>query len=749
MPGRRIRWCYLLLGLGLLITSMVYWPGLHGGFLFDDYPNIVDNHGVQPHDASVPTLVRAALSSPSSEFKRPLASLSFAANYLATGLNPYWMKLTNLVIHLLNGLLVFLLARALLNVVADKKRVPLVGAASAAIAPASDEAGGANEEQSIAAEAAPTAAETPHGEQARHIGIVAALIAAGWMLLPINLTGVLYVVQRMESMANLFVLLGLIGYVAGRRRMLGLAVPACPQPSPDRRGGLRWRRFTTRGRGFILCVASITLPTAVGILAKETAVMLPLYAFLIEWLLFAFRRPHEITVVAASILPPARRLDTRIIALFLLVLALPMALGLAWLLPGILNPETLATRDFTLATRLLSEARIVVDYIVWTLLPTPHALSFYHDNFRISSGLLTPWTTLPSMLFLAALIVLVIALRKRQPLVALGIALFLGCQLLTGTIIPLELIYEHRNYFASFGLLLAIIPLLAAPPRRPPAQAHVGAASAAIFSSGEWRKGIAAEAAPTVADGLPMALPRYVLLVGLMLCWTGLTALTAYAWGNPLRLAEDLASRAPLSPRAQYELGRTYIIYSHYDPASPFTKLAYAPLERSAALPNSSILAEQALIFMNARMHLPLKDVWWATMISKLKAHKSSVQDESSLSALTQCAREHRCNLPKGRMVEAFMAALSHPEPSARLLATYGDYAWNVLADHPLGLSMTEDAVKASPAEPAYQITLIRMLAALGRKVDADKAIRQLASLNIGGRLNGSLAELRKLPGLR
>ncbi len=30
-------------------------------------------------------------------------------------------------------------------------------------------------------------------------------------------------------------------------------------------------------------------------------------------------------------------------------------------------------------------------------------------------------------------------------------------------------------------------------------------------------------------------------------------------------------------------------------------------------------------------------------------------------------------------MMEAFMAALSHPDPSARLLATYGDYAWNVL----------------------------------------------------------------------
>jgi protein involved in temperature-dependent protein secretion len=62
---------------------------------------------------------------------------------------------------------------------------------------------------------------------------------------------------------------------------------------------------------------------------------------------------------------------------------------------------------------------------------------------------------------------------------------------------------------------------------------------------------------------------------------------------------------------------------------------------------------------------------------------------------------------------------------------------------------MTKDAVKASPSEPAYQITLIRMLAVLGRTAEAEKALRQLASLNIGGRINGSLAELHKLSGLR
>jgi protein O-mannosyl-transferase len=679
--------CRLILAAAFIITIAVYWAGLSGNYVFDDFPNIVDNHGVQPAHANLASLINAALSSPASEFKRPLASLSFAANYLAGGLDPWGMKLTNLVFHLLNGLLVFLLARMLL-------RTSSAPEGTAAIA------------------SHPIASE-----QQRHADTVAALIAAGWMLLPINLTAVLYVVQRMESMANLFVLLGLLGYVSGRRRMLTMA--------PVHTAG----RVSPAWAGFWLCATSLILPTAIGVLAKETAVMLPLYALLIEWALFRFHSSspadladEQLVLPSPTVLPTlhpprVRRIDPRITALFLVVLVLPMVTGMAWLLPGLLQPERWASRDFTLGMRLLSEARIVLDYITWTLLPTPHALSFYHDNFNVSTGLLTPWTTLASIVGLAGLTALALWLRPRRPLAALGIALFLGCQMLTGTILPLELIYEHRNYFASFGLLLAIVPLLAAP----------------SHSSVPGEPG----------ETLPLALPRYTLLAGLMLCWAALTALTAYAWGNPLRLAEDLAARAPQSPRAQYELGRNYIIYSHYDPASPFTRLAYAPLERSAALPNSSILPEQALIFMNSRMHLPLKDAWWDSMIAKLKAHKPGVQDESSLGALTQCIRDAECNLPKQRMMESYLAALSHHDPSARLLAMYSDYAWNVQEDHALGERMIEEAVKASPDEAAYRITLIRMLAAQGRKAEANRALEQLESLNIGGRLNSSMSELR------
>ncbi len=372
----------LALIAALLVTTLVYWPGLSGGYIFDDYPNIIENPALQVQHADWATLKAAALSSPSSEFHRPLSSLTFVANYMTTGLAPFGWKLTNLVIHLLNGVLVYLLARALLCAAARGREEP-------------------------------------------RAGLLAALIAAGWLLLPINLTAVLYVVQRMESLANLFVLLGLLGYVRGRLRM------------------------QRDGRGFAGAVASLLVWTAIGLTAKETAVMTPFYAALIEWALFSARSGR------------GRRRDRRVLWLFALVLVLPGLAGLAWLLPDlVLNPVAWQARNFTLGERLLSEPRIWFDYLRWIVLPTPHALSFYHDEIRVSTGLLAPWTTLAAILGLALLVALIAFLRARAPLVALGLALFLGAQLLTGTIIPLELVYEQRNYFASFGVLLAMLPLL-------------------------------------------------------------------------------------------------------------------------------------------------------------------------------------------------------------------------------------------------------------------------------------------------
>jgi hypothetical protein len=634
MPKFRPYFLPLMSGvLFATLVAAVYSLGVGGGYMFDDFPNIVENSGVQPKHVDAATLLNAALASPASDFKRPMASLSFALNYLATGLDPEAMKVTNVAIHLANAWLLYLLMAAIFRAM--------------------------------------------RGAADNHDRMTAVLIAAGWALLPINLTAVLYVVQRMESMANLCVLAGLLGYVAGRRRML------------------------EGGRGLFVALGSVLVGTALGALSKETAVMTPLYALLIELFIFRGQRP-----------PQAQRpgIDRRLVAFYVLTLALPFVAGMAWIGPSLLRPESWARRDFTLSTRLLSEARIVVDYIAWTLTPTPQALSFYHEDFQISHGLLSPWTTLTSVIAIVALTAGAIALRRRAPLAGLGIALFLACHTLTATVLPLELIYEHRNYFASIGLIIALVGTL--------------------------------RDVMTDASRRPLPLVRAVLLAILFSWWTAMTAMTAHAWNDPLTLANELAYRAPKSPRAQYELGRTYIIYSHYDKASPFVRMAYVPLEAAAALPGTNILPEQAMIFMNAKMGLPIKDEWWDSMLAKLRRAPATIQDESALDSLSKCISDMGCKMSAPRLLDAFLIAIAHPNPSPRLLAMYANFAWNVLNDRTVALSAQRKAVEAAPNEMAYRTGLARMAIETGDIRTAQAQVTAMRAANVGGRYNNDITSL-------
>ena len=78
----------LLLALALLATAAIYIPGMTGGYVFDDFPNIIDNTAIHVTQSSYTAWINAALSSPASALHRPLASLTFAANWLFTGSAP-------------------------------------------------------------------------------------------------------------------------------------------------------------------------------------------------------------------------------------------------------------------------------------------------------------------------------------------------------------------------------------------------------------------------------------------------------------------------------------------------------------------------------------------------------------------------------------------------------------------------------------------------------------------------------------
>lgn len=362
----------LLLALLFFIPLAIYWPGLHGDYFLDDYPHIVHNQAIQLHHLGYESLWTAANSTHSGPLGRPLALASFALNYYFTGLNPYYFKLTNLLLHALTSVGVFFLLRRV----------------TARIAP----------------------------NHTLHIAFVTALL---WSIHPLNVSTVLYSVQRMTGLATLFMVWGMVFYSAGRERLL---------------------ERNQAGWGWILLGLAAG---AAGLFAKETAALFLGYLLVIELLVFRFSMPTTVqkhalqgAYVAAVGLPLAWALMTHLLAS-------------GWV------ESAYANRSFTLEERLLTEARVLWDYLYLTWLPNIQSMGLYHDGYRISRSLFEPATFIAiaghGVLLGAALM-----LRRQWPLLLFAIAWFYIGHSAESTVLPLELKYEHRNYLPMLGMLLLL-----------------------------------------------------------------------------------------------------------------------------------------------------------------------------------------------------------------------------------------------------------------------------------------------------
>jgi hypothetical protein len=614
----------VFLGAVLALTALVYWPGLSGGYVFDDYPNIVENPAVHVKTLDGPSLRAAALASPSPVLLRPLSMLTFGIDWYVGSGDPAQMKRVNLAIHLANGLLVFLLVRRL------ARRATF---------------GGRLRDRSSA-------------------DVLALCVAAAWLLAPINFTAVAYIVQRMESLCQLFVLGGLYGYIAARERMLA------------------------GDGGLVAAIAAMIGGTVLGALAKESAVLLPLYCGIAEWCLFGFRGAD-------------RRGDARVKAMFVVLLLIPgiAAAGLA--LTQALSPGAWSNRPFTLGERLLTEPRVLFDYIRWSLLPSADALALYHDSLRVSTGLLSPATTLACLAGLVILATAGVIVRQRQPLVAIGIGWFLGAHLLTATVIPLELVFEHRNYFASVGLYLAVFSLVLPGPRA------------------------------------SMAVARAIACAGIVILFAIVTRVRALDWSNPVAFATSEAAKSPDSPRTAYELARTYVVVSRYDPQSPLLPEAFRSMEHAASMSGADALPDQGLLMLYGRLHRPVPAEVWERLQHKLLSQPLSAQNVSALHSISKCAIDGDCDFPAEYMVATFVAALTRSPNATNVLSIYANYAINVLHDTTLAIDLARHSVEVDPRSLQARKNLLLLLRESGHRDEALALYRK------------TLAELPEAPGDR
>ncbi len=376
-------------------------PGLGGGFIFDDLPNIVRNGNLRIAGGSAEDVLYAAYSY-NAGHSRALSMLSLALDLWRGGLDPKVFKTTNLCIHALSTVALALFFRRLLTLV-----------------------------------------QWPE----RRAAMAALLMATVWAIHPMQVSSVLYVVQRMQTLVTMFMVLALWAYLGMRRAQMQ---------------GQR-----SRGHGVLVALFAV-----LGFAAKEDAVLLPLYTLALELtvLRFAAAQPALVKGLRRG------------------YLAFVLAGAAAYLLvvvPHYWSWQAYPGRDFNSWERLLTQGRVLVMYLGQMLWPLPSHLPFYYDDLMVSRSLWQPASTLPAWLLLFGLLAWAWLWRTQRPLFAFGVMLFFAGHFLTSNVINVELAFEHRNHLPLIGIVLALSDVAVAAWLRWHLPRWLGAALLVLLITGE------------------------------------------------------------------------------------------------------------------------------------------------------------------------------------------------------------------------------------------------------------------------
>ena len=359
--------------LVLISTVWLYWQGLPGAFLLDDVSSLEDLSTIKNLEQFSETW-RFITEGTAGTLGRPLSLLTFVWQTDSWPLYPRDFKYVNLMIHLLNGCLIFWFVLLLTRIL----ELP--------------------EKRSL---------------------LLALLTASIWLWHPLQVSTVLYVVQRMTQFSTLFTLAGLLAYLYGRQY-------------------LAQDKLKT---GFFWVSIGVGLGGILATLSKENGILLVLYIIVLEF-----------TILRSLPKPRYWRIWSGIFLYLPLIL---LSLYFATHIDNILRSYEI--REFTMGERLLTQARILIDYLAKISLLRPHGFTLFHDDFTISHSLLNPPTTLIASIFIIMMFIVAIRVRQTLPVLAFGILWFFAGHILESSFIGLMLYFEHRNYLPMVGIIFIIV----------------------------------------------------------------------------------------------------------------------------------------------------------------------------------------------------------------------------------------------------------------------------------------------------
>ncbi|WP_309933480.1 tetratricopeptide repeat protein [Variovorax paradoxus] len=587
MPLRPLRaiFCFCLV---LGAVAFAYWPGLSGDFVFDDVANIGENKRLQISSLGVTELRGAFLSGNAGPLGRPVSMLSFALNYYFSGLDPFLFKITNLIIHLINVVLVAILAQLLIRSLSAPEDT----------------------------------------KQIRFNFWAGWGVALLWGIHPLNLTSVLYVVQRMTSLSTLFGLLALILYmrIRSRNQLVGAR----------KRDIVEW--------------ALLIVSLALSAFSKESGLLFAALLLWLEYLIFDFR--GRVGPMHAGAWDVKRIISWAIVA--------SAAFFSVLVLPHLIQPGAFSGRDFSLVERLMTEARGIFYYLRLFCYPRTSELSLYHDDFLISTSLLTPLTTGLSIVAIIGLTALSFRFRKSHPMLLFGWGWFLISHSMESSFFALELIHEHRNYFATIGPLIAVSLMMKEGWKYRQAYCLVGAA--------------------------------------LFFCLCGyVTWARAVEWSNPVDHAAIEASNKPNSDRANYQLARVYLRLLDQTKDQKYIELAEDSFQKAMHSYKAGNGAYFGMIHLAYYLGRDPNPRLIADLESRLRTLPFYTNNLGFLSAFVTCQMEKYCKMPDMDAISIMVAALENPHiyPVARaeINKLMAQYFINRFGDFSKGVEFINDAI--------------------------------------------------------
>ena len=262
------------------------------------------------------------------------------------------------------------------------------------------------------------------GHERLRVESIALLTAFLWLFHPLFVSTVLYAIQRMAMLSTLFVIIGGLYYCRLRKDNL------------------------ERNRNLVFGSGVIILITLAAFLSKENGALLPGFLLLIEIFFFNFQFHPKTSRLGKTVLISTLVLPACFIIGYLAVFYLRSTDGYA------------GHYFYTVHERLLSQFRVLWHYIGWLTFTSPEPMAVYHDDFTASKSLFSPITTFTSLLGLIAVPAALVKFFHVRHIGVFCILWFLWGQIMESTVLPLSLMFEHRNYLPGYGILLGLSILI-------------------------------------------------------------------------------------------------------------------------------------------------------------------------------------------------------------------------------------------------------------------------------------------------